>query len=908
MSDLKTNLQEILQEKQEKIIPENIKKDVQIFDVVGTYEGSGSSTTGVKLFETEEEMQADSTAQEGDLAVVYREEIQNMTVDTETQYITFPETVTLPEAFTGDVHCILRAVDETVMFDGQVMLNQSMFNFSGYIDGGMITVRYTSSDGITYNRDEFMTDSGELTNPVDLGAVVKVYMPEEWNDILGYFMQAGGNVFDGLYEYGKYAVDGYISIPLINDDYTITSTPSKNVTINNSYNNSFNKQDLINICKEIEASVSSNTSNSVSLFMKDNKLYALGYVRTYNKKIHLSALYNEIGEDNTILSNVLVDGGGTSSGTEGEPNFEVKIWEIDMNNKSYSLNTSIQYEISYIKSITSAGITVYSTRVTFAEPFDTMCVNQLYTDMTFPYMWKQVSEDDFDQYGITCGLTYNKSEYQTAPNQYTLSSSNQLLPNISAYGKNGNVIGDESVYDNLDYSLLLSAVGIDSNQLEPIGSIPMNESKGLSVYIESNKNDFDSIQHNILNEADISVVNKIIAKSLGDEDTQFVDNQSCIELDNGNKLICILHKVDNSASPRRCTLFVLNNDFSNIINSVELATNDNRLKTLEYVFTDRYIYIIIGGYYSSTYYWYVSKVSREDGSVIKSVSTTTKMLADKPTVYATWYNDGVLIYGADNDRCKNCGILHFTSDLEIDLNTNVSITGGDDGSHVGVSDGVIVNNNFYCVLCGRSLPDLTFHYKLIKISGTTVTSKDVSSYISTRALSCDEKFIYTLNNDYCTKFDTDMNVISTNEAKSAMYHNLNYVTLSFVDYLNYTVLDFNTNEIYVVTNGNYKSYEPSIVTYGFYNNCYNTNVDDLVWRSTHGYLGKYLLLKGIIYTNKVRFSMNSNGNIILITTVFDYLCSVYRRINSINTISPEEYNTALDTSEQILGEEETVNE
>ena len=36
MSDLKINLQEILQEKQEKIIPENIKKDVQIFDVVGT--------------------------------------------------------------------------------------------------------------------------------------------------------------------------------------------------------------------------------------------------------------------------------------------------------------------------------------------------------------------------------------------------------------------------------------------------------------------------------------------------------------------------------------------------------------------------------------------------------------------------------------------------------------------------------------------------------------------------------------------------------------------------------------------------------------------------------------------------------------------------------------------------------
>lgn len=45
MSELKTNLQEILQEKQEKIIPENIKKDVTIFDITGTYEGSGVDTS-----------------------------------------------------------------------------------------------------------------------------------------------------------------------------------------------------------------------------------------------------------------------------------------------------------------------------------------------------------------------------------------------------------------------------------------------------------------------------------------------------------------------------------------------------------------------------------------------------------------------------------------------------------------------------------------------------------------------------------------------------------------------------------------------------------------------------------------------------------------------------------------------
>ena len=43
MSNLETNLEQILQEKQAKIIPGNIKKDVQIFEIVGTYEGLDTS-------------------------------------------------------------------------------------------------------------------------------------------------------------------------------------------------------------------------------------------------------------------------------------------------------------------------------------------------------------------------------------------------------------------------------------------------------------------------------------------------------------------------------------------------------------------------------------------------------------------------------------------------------------------------------------------------------------------------------------------------------------------------------------------------------------------------------------------------------------------------------------------------
>ena len=826
----------------------------------------------VKLFETEEEMQADSTAKEGDLAVVYREEIQNMTADTQTQYITFPETVTLPEAFTGDVFCILRAVDETIMFDGQVMLNQSMFDFNGYSETGMIRVNYQSEDGITYTRQEFMGDSGALTNPVDLGVVIGVYSSEEWNDMLGYFMQAGGNVFDGLYQ-AKEGLDYNYIYGLGN----IVSSDDATYTENT----------LVEVSNVIDAILENSELGINTLcFKMNNILYVL---RNMNK------LYNIVGETGFRLQ---------SQHGNSEQNIECVTINMDTLEVTQSPLT-IDTNYAFIN-----GDTKWYMSFDVFNNIDYAFV--LYGDSDGNIHASNINirtlENNTLNYTTVVDFTcYFKSfiTYKLANNQFTLTSPNQLLPSISAYGKNGNVIGDDSIYDNLDYSLVLSTVGIDPNQLEPIASVPMEESKGLNVYIESGISDFDSVQLNILNEVDRSVINKPIAKVLGNEDASFISNESIIELNNGNKLMCLLHKVNNSTGNRCCTMFILSNDFSEVVNSVELATNSNRLKTLEYLFTDEYIYVIIGGYVPSTYYWYVSKISREDGTVIKSASTTSNMLADNSSVYVSWYN-GVLIYGKDNDRCKNCGIIHFTSELEIDLNTSVSISGGDD-INVGVSPGVIVDDNFYCTLSGRTLPDLVYHRKLIKISGTTVTNKDISSYVSSTGISCDENYIYAPNDDYCTKFDTNMNAVSTTEKKSYMYHNLKYMTLSFVDYLNYTVYDIGTGDIYIITDGNLEHYEPTIQISGFYTNCYNANIDDLVWNSAE-YLNKYILSKGITYTKKTRFPISSEGDIILITTIHKYLCSVYRRINNMDIISSEEYNTALNTSEQILGEEETINE
>ena len=269
-TDLETKLNKILQEKTEKIIPENIKKGVQIFNIEGTYEGNSG---GVKLFETEEQMQADTTAKEGDLAVVYREEIQNMTANTQTQYIIFPETVTLPNAITESYYCMLRSIDSSSSyFDGNVMLNQNSFRFDGYSNTGMIRVSYTSSDGITYTRQEFMGDNGELTNPVDLGTLIHCEMTDEWNDNFGYFMQTGGNVFEGLYEYTINLEDTSIfNFPLLSS-ITVNNTI---LTFNGEYKELIEMEKLKKLILKI-VEEEQYTYFMPTLFYKDNTLYIAG--------------------------------------------------------------------------------------------------------------------------------------------------------------------------------------------------------------------------------------------------------------------------------------------------------------------------------------------------------------------------------------------------------------------------------------------------------------------------------------------------------------------------------------------------------------------------------------------------------------------------------------------------------
>lgn len=186
MTELENNLTQILSEKSTKIIPENIKKGVTIFNVTGTAE---TSAAGVKLFETVKEMQADITAKENDLAIVYRNEMKPVSNGDIITSITFPKTVTFTEAITSNYNGGLGNNNEPRIYL-EIQLDAS----TCHIDDMYHTIpriRYSSTDGITYTR----TDGNEDT--YEIGETTIPNLEEH----IRQFIQTGGNVFEGLFQY-----------------------------------------------------------------------------------------------------------------------------------------------------------------------------------------------------------------------------------------------------------------------------------------------------------------------------------------------------------------------------------------------------------------------------------------------------------------------------------------------------------------------------------------------------------------------------------------------------------------------------------------------------------------------------------------------------------------------------------
>lgn len=454
MKELQTVLNNILTDKNTNLKPENLKKGVTCLGVTGTLEASASSG-GVKQFSTVEEMNASTGNTEGDLAVVYRSEVQNATVDSRFQVATFPDTVVLDTALTDYVEVRYRAVDSSVMFDCMGQLDSSMFSMDCYTESGSVRITYESSDGITYTR----TDT--TGNPVDFGTEIYYEMTEMWNDAIGKFIQIGGSTFEGLFKYSSYLDKSMFRFVKLND---ITITDNVAYWNGNYDETAYDVEKLKSLYRKMYNDGITSNQRGYFALNENNQLICFSYYFVSTGKINGNApdriVHNGsgcIGLSNTILS------GNNDPST-------IYVYALDLENQTY---TKIM-ETSNRGTITISGSNYYTYPVILNSVPIYWAGDENDIEYKLYPIW--ITSNLMDSAtGTACNVTNvanninlyeTKHKYFLAPSQLTATSDDVYIQTF--YGKDGAEIGTLQNKENLTTKQVQKKVEIWNNFNEGI--------------------------------------------------------------------------------------------------------------------------------------------------------------------------------------------------------------------------------------------------------------------------------------------------------------------------------------------------------------------------------------------------------------------------------------------------------
>lgn len=206
------------------IKPENIKKDVSILGVTGTYDGNQVENQ-VKVFETEELMNSDTNPQNGNLALVYRDKRADLVVGNTYTKLYIPNTITFDSAITSVNNIVLDTGNS--LNSPSVGITTTAINFyrPGLPPQIVNTVQYSSTDGITYTRTDELKE--ELTiEEIYNEMYTQITIQENNYELLNQMFKGFDTYFGGLYVYKD-------------DSYLLASTQldaiADNVCLNNFY-------------------------------------------------------------------------------------------------------------------------------------------------------------------------------------------------------------------------------------------------------------------------------------------------------------------------------------------------------------------------------------------------------------------------------------------------------------------------------------------------------------------------------------------------------------------------------------------------------------------------------------------------------------------------------------------------
>lgn len=357
-----------------------------------------SGSGGVKLFETEQAMQNDPDPSEGDLAVVYKSEIQPCTVTSQFSKAVFPETVVLDTALEDYVDLYFQPVDSSQSFDFWGQIDSNYFHAGGYGEDGEYRIEYESQDGITYTRTTFSDSDGDISgNEIDFGVTLQFADEPNWNDVIGKFIQIGGSNFEGLYKYGQ-----------ISGGYLLSNKNNKILVPTNKIQ-SPTDPNYGSICSDVATTI-----------IKVTEIDSFGRLLSGIKYGPLGGCYT----DNGVLY-----------GLQYAPRtyYWTMPFVVDWKNKTI-IGTEKDTTV-YLENDTYGSLNITSND-------EYIIGGTEYSDASK----STVIQENLSL--LPCNL------YNIAPTQLTLSASNQLLPNKTALGATGVIVGDNSIYDNLNVTML----------------------------------------------------------------------------------------------------------------------------------------------------------------------------------------------------------------------------------------------------------------------------------------------------------------------------------------------------------------------------------------------------------------------------------------------------------------------
>lgn len=621
--------------------------------------------------------------------------------------------------------------------------------------------------------------------------------------------------------------------------------------------------------------------------------------------------------------------------------FELTATRFKFSSGRFNSGTNVSYTSE--DGVTYTRTTTITNPVTLKSSFSINSLENRWTNL-------------FSYFALTSTMAFeglykhNSTEYVLADTQFNLSNKNELLAGVSAYGKTGIITGDGSIYDNLDTDALNSKIfnltknGVHWDQVPTLYNTEFGEvGKVKYASFDTNYN-----YENVLIKLNAEQI--IGTKKL-------YNSFETTKIDTVNDLIVSIQYTSDYVY----YLVFQQLSTGEILYNQPLPT-DKEYKGCQIEFSDDYVIVLLGTNdqqnVAGTFYkklMYISKNPDADGTykqgvIYTSTDTTTKEPSNYPLMnFDAVCHKNYVFYV--NSVYNNSKVKTYAAVYNLDTNTNKVVYSGTKSSKTDYgymlsNIGIVTytnNNNLYLLLSGiggnydgkviiSRMNDLTFNItklceakKSIYYTGLDIQYRVLPGVLYSEAYTLIDEYRVTLSTGDATSqchynlYNTDNEVIDTNVCfymVGVSVNNIDYlytygnsfVTINNVEWND--TLDLYTTDIHPI---NFKSHTLKLATvntasvsnYYWYSIMTSNNVT-MVDNLLHI---EYIVLNG---SNSYKFDIDIMP--IVESTSLDYDYYIYTprnaqwivyekepKLNYKDTISPTEYNTAVATTEDILG-------